>query len=107
MLTQNVYRDVFALFAEVPIGPAVAAWRTFKRRADLMDRAFDIIGHKRPVSCLVAVGVGGLASARWASDVFRLAPEKLMPLLFHDFSKAMAIMPKDFGVDTMVQMFQE
>jgi len=40
-------------------------------------------------------------------DVFRIPPQNLLPLLFHDLSKALTVMPKDFGIDTMVQMFHD
>src|SRR5262249_18973119 len=40
-------------------------------------------------------------------DVFRIPPQNILPLVFYDLSKAMAVMPKDFGVDTMVQMFHD
>jgi pimeloyl-ACP methyl ester carboxylesterase len=40
-------------------------------------------------------------------DIFRLPPQAILPLVFHDMSKAMAIMPKDFGPETMVQMFHD
>jgi pimeloyl-ACP methyl ester carboxylesterase len=40
-------------------------------------------------------------------DVFRIPPQNILPLIFHDLSKAIAVMPKDFSVDTIVQMFHD
>jgi len=40
-------------------------------------------------------------------DIFRLPPQEILPLAFHDLSKAMSLMPKDFGPDFMVQMFHD
>jgi pimeloyl-ACP methyl ester carboxylesterase len=40
-------------------------------------------------------------------DLFRLPPQEVLPLAFHDLSKAMSLMPKDFGPDFMVRMFHD
>ncbi len=64
--------------------------------------------HPELVKKLVLIDAAGLRIPEHPfPDVFRLAPEKLLPLVFHDFSKAVAVMPKDFGIDTMVQMFHD
>lgn len=64
--------------------------------------------HPERVQKLVLIDAAGLRiPAVPLPDVFRLAPQALLPLVFHDLSKAMAVMPKDFGPDTMVQMFHD
>lgn len=40
-------------------------------------------------------------------DVFRIAPEALLPLVFHNVSKAAAVLPSEMNVDTLVQMFHD
>lgn len=40
-------------------------------------------------------------------DVFRMPPEALLPLVFHDVSKAAAVLPSEMSVDTLVQMFHD
>jgi pimeloyl-ACP methyl ester carboxylesterase len=64
--------------------------------------------HPERVQKLVLIDAAGLRiPAVPMPDVFRLAPQALLPLVFHDLSKALAVMPKDFGPDTMVQMFHD
>lgn len=64
--------------------------------------------HPERVRKLVLVDAAGLRiPAVPIPDVFRLPPQEVLPLAFHDMSKAMAIMPKDFGPDSLVQMFHD
>ena len=64
--------------------------------------------HPERVKKLVLVDAAGLRiPAVPMPDVFRLPPQEVLPLAFHDLSKAMAIMPKDFGPDSLVQMFHD
>ncbi len=64
--------------------------------------------HPERVQKLVLVDAAGLRiPAVPIPDVFRLPPQEVLPLAFHDMSKAMAIMPKDFGPDSLVQMFHD
>ena len=64
--------------------------------------------HPERVQKLVLIDAAGLRiPAVPLPDVFRLAPQAVLPLVFHDLSKAMALMPKDFGPDTVVQMFHD
>ena len=50
LLAQNIDRHALPIALELPIGPAIAAWRPLKRRTDLMDRPFDVICDKRAIS---------------------------------------------------------
>ena len=64
--------------------------------------------HPERVQKLVLIDAAGLRIPEAPMpDIFRIPPQNLLPLVFHDLSKAMAVMPKDFGVDTMVQMFHD
>jgi pimeloyl-ACP methyl ester carboxylesterase len=64
--------------------------------------------HPERVKKLVLIDAAGLRIPSVPlPDVFRLAPQAVLPLVFHDLSKAMAVMPKDFGPDTIVQMFHD
>ena len=64
--------------------------------------------HPERVHKLVLIDAAGLRiPAVPLPDVFRLAPQAVLPLVFHDLSKAMVLMPKDFGPDTVVQMFHD
>jgi pimeloyl-ACP methyl ester carboxylesterase len=64
--------------------------------------------HPERVKKLVLVDAAGLRiPAVPMPDVFRLPSQEVLPLAFHDLSKAMAIMPKDFGPDSLVQMFHD
>ena len=49
LLTQHVDRHRFAVTFKAPVGPAVAGRRVFQMRANLMDRAFDIVADQRSV----------------------------------------------------------
>ncbi|MGE0821794.1 MAG: alpha/beta fold hydrolase [Candidatus Binatia bacterium] len=64
--------------------------------------------HPERVQKLVLVDAAGLRiPAVPLPDIFRLPPQSVLPLAFHDISKAMPLMPKDFGPDTLVQMFHD
>jgi pimeloyl-ACP methyl ester carboxylesterase len=64
--------------------------------------------HPERVKKLVLIDAAGLRIPEVPMpDIFRIPPQNLLPLLFHDLSKAMALLPKDFGVDTIVQMFHD
>jgi len=64
--------------------------------------------HPERVKKLVLVDAAGLRiPAVPMPDVFRLPPQEVLSLAFHDLSKAIAIMPKDFGPDSLVQMFHD
>lgn len=64
--------------------------------------------HPERVKKMVLIDAAGLRiPATPLPDVFRIPPQNLLSLLFHDLSKAVAVMPKDFGVDTIVQMFHD
>ena len=64
--------------------------------------------HPERVKKLVLIAAAGLRiPAVPIPDVFRLTPQAVLPLVFHDLSKAMSLLPKDFGPDTMVQMFHD
>ena len=64
--------------------------------------------HPERVKKMVLIDAAGLRIPEVPMpDVFRIPPQNILPLVFHDLSKAMAVMPKDFGVDTMVQMFHD
>jgi pimeloyl-ACP methyl ester carboxylesterase len=66
------------------------------------------VSHPERVSKLVLIDAAGLRiPAVPIPDIFRLAPQAVLPLVFHDLSKAMSLLPKDFGPDTMVQMFHD
>ena len=56
LLAQDVDGDHLAIALEVPIGPAVAAWRAFVMRADLMDRPFDVIADQRAIGAGLCKG---------------------------------------------------
>jgi pimeloyl-ACP methyl ester carboxylesterase len=64
--------------------------------------------HPERVKKLVLIDAAGLRiPAVPMPDVFRLAPQAVLPLVFHDLSKAMALLPKDFGPDTIIQIFHD
>ena len=64
--------------------------------------------HPERVKKLVLIDAAGLRIPSVPMpDVFRLPPQNILPLVFHDLSKAMALMPKDFGPDTIIQMFHD
>ncbi len=64
--------------------------------------------HPERVQKMVLIDAAGLRIPEVPMpDVFRIPPEQILPIIFHDLSKAMAVMPKDFGIDTMVQMFHD
>lgn len=64
--------------------------------------------HSERVKKLVLIDAAGLRIPEVPMpDIFRLPPQDILPLVFHDLSKAVAVMPKDFGIDTMVQMFHD
>ncbi len=64
--------------------------------------------HPERVKKLVLIDAAGLRIPEVPMpDIFRLPPQDILPLVFHDLSKAVAVMPKDFGIDTMVQMFHD
>jgi pimeloyl-ACP methyl ester carboxylesterase len=64
--------------------------------------------HPERIQKMVLIDAAGLRIPEVPMpDVFRIPPEKILPIIFHDLSKAMAVMPKDFGIDTMVQMFHD
>jgi pimeloyl-ACP methyl ester carboxylesterase len=64
--------------------------------------------HPERVKKMVLIDAAGLRIPEAPMpDVFRIPPERILPLVFHDLSKAVAVMPKDFGIDTMVQMFHD
>ena len=64
--------------------------------------------HPERVKNLVLIDAAGLRIPEVPlPDVFRIAPEALLPLIFHDMSKAVAVMPKEFSVDTLIQIFHD
>jgi pimeloyl-ACP methyl ester carboxylesterase len=64
--------------------------------------------HPERVHKLVLIDAAGLRiPAVPLPDVFRLAPQALLPLVFHDLSKAAALMPPDLSPDTLVQLFHD
>lgn len=64
--------------------------------------------HPERVRKLILIDAAGLRiPAVPIPDIFRLPPQAVLPLAFHDLSKAVAIMPKDFGPDALVQMFHD
>lgn len=64
--------------------------------------------HPERVRKLVLIDAAGLRIPEVPMpDIFRIPPQNILPLVFHDLSKAMAVMPKDFGIDTIVQMFHD
>jgi pimeloyl-ACP methyl ester carboxylesterase len=64
--------------------------------------------HPERVKKLVLIDAAGLRIPEVPlPDVFRIPPQNILPLVFHDLSKAVAVMPKDFGVDALVQMFHD
>src|SRR5262249_42240634 len=64
--------------------------------------------HPERVKKLILIDAAGLRIPSVPiPDVFRLPPQAVLPLAFHDLSKAVAILPKDFGPDILVQMFHD
>lgn len=64
--------------------------------------------HPERVKKLVLIDAAGLRiPAVPIPDIFRLPLQAVLPLAFHDLSKAVALMPKDFGPDALVQMFHD
>ncbi|MBI3758115.1 MAG: alpha/beta hydrolase [Deltaproteobacteria bacterium] len=64
--------------------------------------------HPERVQKMVLIDAAGLRIPEVPMpDVFRIPPQNILPLVFHDLAKAIAMMPKDFGIDTMVQMFHD
>ncbi len=64
--------------------------------------------HPERVRRMVLIDAAGLRLADHpVPDVFRLPPQDVMPLLFHDVTKAMAYLPPDFSPDTLVRMFHD
>jgi pimeloyl-ACP methyl ester carboxylesterase len=64
--------------------------------------------HPERVRKMVLIDAAGLRIPEVPMpDVFRIPPEQILPLVFHDLSKAMSVMPKDFGIDTIVQLFHD
>ena len=64
--------------------------------------------HPERVKQLVLIDAAGLRIPEVPMpDVFRIAPEALLPIVFHDVTKAAAIMPKEMNLDVMVQMFHD
>lgn len=64
--------------------------------------------HPERVKKLILIDAAGLRIPSVPiPDVFRLPPQAVLPLAFHDLSKAVALMPKDFGPDALVQMFHD
>jgi pimeloyl-ACP methyl ester carboxylesterase len=64
--------------------------------------------HPERIRRLVLVDAAGLRLPQAPiPDVFRLSPESLLPLLFHDLSKAAPLIPNDLGPDTLVRLFHD
>jgi pimeloyl-ACP methyl ester carboxylesterase len=64
--------------------------------------------HPERIKKLVLIDAAGIRiPAVPMPDIFRLAPQAVLPLVFHDLSKALALLPKDFGPDTIVQIFHD
>ncbi|HXG17795.1 MAG TPA: alpha/beta hydrolase [Methylomirabilota bacterium] len=64
--------------------------------------------HPERVKKLVLIDAAGLRIPEVPlPDVFRIPPQNILPLVFHDLSKATAVTPKDLGIDAMVQMFHD
>ena len=64
--------------------------------------------HPERVKKLVLIDAAGLRiPAVPIPDVFRLAPQAVLPLVFHDLSKAVSLLPKDLGADTLVRLFHD
>jgi pimeloyl-ACP methyl ester carboxylesterase len=64
--------------------------------------------HPERVKKLVLIDAAGLRiPAVPIPDVFRLTPQAVLPLVFHDLSKAVSLLPKDLGPDTLVRLFHD
>ncbi len=64
--------------------------------------------HPERVKKLLLISAAGLRLPKVPiADVFRLDFQALLPLVFHDPSKALALIPKDLSPDTLVQIFHD
>lgn len=59
------------------------------------------------VGPLVLVSPIGVRTTQPLPDLFIMEPHEALPYLFADFSKAVALMPREPGPDTIVRMWEE
>jgi pimeloyl-ACP methyl ester carboxylesterase len=64
--------------------------------------------HPERVRRMILIDAAGLRLADHpVPDVFRLPPQDVVPLLFHDVTKALVYLPPDLSPDTLVRMFHD
>ena len=91
--------DAAGLTAPLPVvGASVGGWIAAELAAV----------HPERVRRLVLVGAAGLhLDAHPVPDLFRLPPEQILPLAFHDLGKAAALLPAELTTDVIVGLMHD